>query len=288
MINPIHYSELTPELARNGCFVTNMPNADYHSYEGISKSGLDVIDRSPAHFMYGSRREQSRAMVIGSAIHSAILEPEKFAEDYLLLKNVKARTASEYKQAIKVHNPDLVLVAAEADNVVGMMESVYSQPQAASSLRSDGWRELSAFVEDPETGVLMRCRYDLLTVSGRCVDLKKTRDSRPDEFAKSVFNYRYHVQDAMYSHIFELITGEPLQSFEFLAVEDQPPHCAMMYDLDEEAKYIGFNEYRRNLETYAECENSNEWPGYDQAENEPLSLPGWAIAKFENDIEIEL
>ena len=287
MINPINHADLTPELARKGCFVLDMPNSDYHSYEGISKSGLDVIDRSPAHFMYGAKREPSREMAIGTAIHTAILEPEKFATDYVLLKDIKDRRASEYKQAIKVHSPENVLVASEADNVAGMVESVYSQPIAAASLRMDGWRELSAVVEDPETGVLLRCRFDLLTVHGQSVDLKKTRDSRATEFAKSVYNYRYHVQDAMYSHVYELITGEPLQSFEFLAVEEQPPHCAMMFELDREAKQIGYQEYRRNLLTYAECEKSNEWPGYDQ-EEELLSLPSWAISQYENDLEIEI
>ena len=285
MIKPIPYHELTPELSRRGVFVLDMPNEAYHAYEGISKSGLDVLDRSPAHLMYGAKREPSRAMAIGTAIHTAILEPKKFLTDYLLLKDVKARTASEYKQAIKVHHPDNVLIASEAANVAGMQESVYAQPQAAYALNLPGYRELSAFVEDPETGVLMRCRFDLITESGHSIDLKKTRDSRPEEFAKSVYNYRYHVQDAMYSHIFELITGQPLNSFEFLAVEEQPPHCAMMFKLTEESKQIGFSEYRRNLETYSECLNSNEWPGYEET-TEELSLPSWAISRYEDELEI--
>ena len=53
----IPFNELTEDLARAGCFVTDMPNEAYHSYTGISKSGLDLVNRSPAHFFYGAKRE---------------------------------------------------------------------------------------------------------------------------------------------------------------------------------------------------------------------------------------
>jgi hypothetical protein len=287
MIKPINHSELTEEIARAGCFVLNMPNADYHAYTGISKSGLDLVARSPAHYFHSAKREATRAMEIGTAIHTALLEPERFKSDYVLLKDTKDRRASAYKEAIRVHSSELVLVGHEADKVAGMQETVYSQKEPREALSGEGWREVSAFIEDPETGVLMRCRYDILRADLVSVDVKKTRDSRPVEFAKSVFNYRYHVQDAMYSHIFELITGERLESFQFLAVEEEPPHAAMVYDLDEETRTIGFSEYRRDLLSYAQADSSGEWAAY-QNPRQTIGLPSWAISQFENELEVEL
>lgn len=284
----INYKDLTPELARKGCFVTEMPNAAYHAYEGISKSGLDVINRSPAHFRYGARREPSRAMVIGTAIHAALLEPETFHNMYVLLRDVKDRRQSEYKAAVKVHGEELVLVSSEADNVAGMQESVRAQPEACKALDTlTGFTELSAFIEDPDTGILLRCRYDGINTFHEALDLKKTRDASPGEFGKSVHNYRYHVQAAMYSHIYKLITGLEMEAFKFLAVEELPPHCAMVYELDEESLQIGHLEYRRNLNTYAECIESGEWPGYDNPV-QTIGLPSWAINQFENNVEVEL
>lgn len=279
-------AELTTEIARAGCFVTGMSNEAYHAYEGISKSGLDTVNRSPAHYRYGAKREPSRAMEIGTAIHAALLEPDRFKMEYVLLKDVKDRRASEYKAAVKVHGSERVLVASEADNVSGMYESVLAQPAAQDVLAPGGFRELSAFIEDPDTGILIRCRYDLLTAFGVSVDVKKTRDSSPGEFGKAVYNYRYHVQAAMYSHIHMLITGEPLL-FKFLAVEEQPPHCAMVYDLDEESLQIGHIEFKRNLQTYADCLASGDWPGYPDPV-QTIGLPSWAINNFENELEIQL
>ena len=283
MINPIQYADLTPELARKGCLVLDMPNAAYHSYEGISKSGLDLIDRSPSHYRYREPRKSSRAQVIGTAIHTAILEPDRYAADYLLLRDIHVRTASEYKQAIKTLDESLVLVAHEADHVAGMQESVYANESAAKLLDAEGWCEVSAFVECPDTGVLLRARFDKLTHDGIGIDLKKTRDARPDKFSRAVYDYRYHVQDAFYSHVYKLITGEPIKAFKIIAVEENMPHSTHVYQLDDEAKAEGARQFSRNLSDYAEAVNSGHWRGY-VVESELLSLPTWVMNQIENEM----
>lgn len=272
----IEYKELTTEIARKGCFVANMPNEAYHAYEGISKSGLDLIARSPAHYAHAAKREPTRHMVIGTAIHTALLEPERFESDYLLLRDVTDRRSSEYKQAIKVHNPELVLTGKEADHVSGMQESVYSNPCAAILLEAPGWYELSAFVECPVTGVLMRARYDKIIEGGVLVDLKKTQDIEYSAFQRSVGRYRYHVQDAFYSRVYELITGEKPKSFKFLCVEEQSPYASKIYSLDDEAKLVGARHALNDANVYADCNKRGEWP-YPDGSEEVMSLPAWSL-----------
>lgn len=282
--NTIPFEHLTPELARKGVFVTGMPNADYHQHEGISNSGLSSIARSPAHHKAGTW-QQTRAKVVGTAFHCCSLEPEVFAQDYMLLPKVKARTAAEYKEAARTFGPDYVLIASEAENVAGMMQAIRDSDDEEINTAHDvpGWRELSAFVEDPETGVLMRCRFDLLTHILDAIDLKKTQDVRHDEFSKSVSNYRYHVQQVMYSDIFRLITGESLKSFKFLAVEEKSPHTPAMWELDDEALEIGAYLYRRDIQTYAECANNEKWPG--PVVGGSMALPYCSVMEYENSIE---
>lgn len=282
-MNIVPYSDLTPENAASGVAVTGMPNAEYHKYPATSKSGLDLIDRSPAHFRYAPSREQTRAMVIGTAIHTAMLEPERFREDYVLLRETKDRRASEYKQAIKSHDPDTVLVSHEADHVAGMQESVYADAKARAALESEGWREISLFATCPRTGLLLKARFDILTADGLAVDLKKTRDARPEPFSRAVYNYRYHVQDAFYSYVYRLLNGRaPL--FKILAVEDQPPHACAVYMLDDEARAEGVRVFERNLDTMAECRESGEWPTYE-IETELLSLPTWVMSRIEAELD---
>ena len=60
-----------------------VPEAVYHSRErGIaSKSALDLVAQSPAHYeawLRGEEREPTPAMRFGSAFHIAALEPERY------------------------------------------------------------------------------------------------------------------------------------------------------------------------------------------------------------------
>lgn len=63
-------------------------NADYHGGPGISKSGLDLIHRSPMHYHFAvtaaNDNEPTPAQKIGTAFHALLLEPEEFARGYCL------------------------------------------------------------------------------------------------------------------------------------------------------------------------------------------------------------
>lgn len=272
-MNIITYEQLTPELARAGCLVTGMPNDAYHAYDGISKSGLDLIARSPAHYYYSAQHEPSREMVIGSATHAAIFEPDVFAKQYMLLRDVTDRRSSAYKEAVKVHGEYNVLTGKEADAVYGIQAALQLNQHAKALLDATGWCELAVFATDPVTGVLVRCKFDKLTHDLKAVDLKTTQDLR--EFAKSVANYRYHVQQAFYSDVFEWATGQQLTGFDFLAAEKDAPNASRIFVLDTPSVMYGRKLYREALNTYADCLQRNEWPLPDGA-TEYITLPAWA------------
>lgn len=65
-----------------------IPNAEYHGGPGISKSGLDLVHRSPMHYnavvTAANDRTPTPAQEIGTAVHMAILEPEEFAKTYCM------------------------------------------------------------------------------------------------------------------------------------------------------------------------------------------------------------
>lgn len=263
---------------------TDLSNADYHAGPAISKSGLDLIARSPAHYRFREKREATRAMVIGSALHAAILEPDVFADQYMLLKNVQDRRAAEYKQAVAIHGAEFVLTGAEADYVAGMQAAAQANAYMRNMLGQPGRAELSVLTRDPVTGVDVKCRFDWLTDSGVPLDLKTTLDARADAFSRSVANYRYHVQAAFYLDVWEWETGEQLERFEFAAIEKAMPHAIGIYRLDDEAMREGRRLYREALNTYADCLERDEWPAYD-TEPQWLCLPQWAV-EFQEDEEI--
>ena len=260
---------------------TTMTNEEYHSHDSISKSGLDLIARSPAHYFHAARSSPTRAMEIGTAIHCAILEPHRFAKEYMLLAGIEDRRKSEYKEAVKQYGSEFVLTGPESDRVVGMRESIRMNNRATMRLEAPGDAEVSIITKDPETGVAVRCRFDWLSSCGHALDLKKTQDVRSEEFSRTVARYRYHVQSAFYCDCYYWETGERLQEFSILAVEEHMPHANRIFILYDEAMREGRRVYRQDLNTYADCLSSGVWPGITQDEDELLSLPMWAVSDEE-------
>lgn len=261
-----------------------LSNEDYHSATGISKSGLDKISRSPAHYKHSTYKSSTRAMVIGTAIHAAILEPTRFDDEYCITE-APLRTAAAYKTAKAIHGDELTLTAPEGKKVLAMREAVELNQHAMQHLNAKGHAEVSFMCTDPETGIVIRSRFDWLTDDRVAVDVKKTQDVRGGKFARSVSDYRYHVQEAMYSFIYEQVTGEKLSAFYFLAVEEEAPHSNQMYLLDDLSREIGAFYFRRDLRIYAECINDDKWPHPDNGDG-VITLPNWEINTYENELDI--
>lgn len=265
------------------CFVTNMPIEAYHSWpNSISNSGLNQVARSLAHYKHRSSFKQTRPMEIGTAFHTALLEPERFKKEYMIVEQINDRRKSEYKEAAKVYGNDCTLTESEGNSVLTMLRSVMDNPDAMDVMDREGWAELSAFARDPETGILMRARFDWITSDGRALDVKKTQDARERSFQKSIHAYRYYCQDAMYSHVYELITGEPLEKYEFLAIEEQPPCANVVYELDVLAKKYGWDEYRAALTKYAEAVERDDWPAYPETRG-LIGLPEYLIPDADDE-----
>jgi exodeoxyribonuclease VIII len=233
-------------------------------------------------------------MVLGSAAHMAVFEPHLFYETYTLLRSAVDRRCKEYKEAKEKRGEEFVLVASECKKVEGIMSALRNNVEIKRILDLPGRCELSGFVNDPETGVACRHRFDKLTDCGigivtDCdigIDLKTTVDARPEAFSRSVYTYAYHMQNAFYADQYEWITGRKLKDFIFLVVESESPYSVKMYRLDDESVEIGRHMYRKALDIYAQCKESGIWPGYDCNEIETLRLPEWVINGYNySDIE---
>lgn len=235
------------------CIISDMPNDAYHSEkEHLSKSGLDLFSRSPAHFYCATPKESTRAMEIGAAIHTAVLEPERFRSDYLLLSDAPDRRSSLYKEAVKAHSSETVLVSSEIANVQGMAHSATLNTDYTSRYLSQPHSvELSFFGVCPDTGVKIKCRFDMITDEGAALDLKKTQDIRHDALSRTVFNCRYHIQDAFYSRVYQAVTGKPLKSYAFFCIEEQSPHSSVVFELCSESKALAEKQTLEELQYFA-------------------------------------
>lgn len=259
--------------------IYNMPNADYHASEAISKSGLDKVAQSPAHYQHykQTESESTDALIFGSAFHDYVLLPELFQTAYTVLPediNPRTKAGKEQIEAIKASGKT-ILKAEWLEDIKGMAASIAAHPKA-SMLLASGKPEVSIFWQDQDTGIDCRCRPDFIHSSGIIVDLKSTLDASFQGFAKSCANYRYHVQDAFYSEGYYQATGEWPRGFVFIAVEKKAPYSVGVYSLDDIAKEKGRELYQRDLETLKQATTQNAWAASYSPNIETLSLPAWA------------
>lgn len=265
------------------CYIRNLPSDVYHAHDSISNSGLKLVSRSPAHFKYAPEREATRNMVIGSATHMAVLEPH-LLESVYKFTDTPDRRCKEYKEYAKERGNDFTLTEDESWHVARIRDSVWSNKNISALLSNTGHTELSGFSTDPDTGVTCRHRFDKLLNSGVAIDLKTTIDARPDAFSRAIYNYNYHVQAAFYMDQYNWITGRELADFIFIVVESESPYAVKMYRLDNESLQVGRDTYRRALDKYAECKASGIWPAYGNDGVEEISIPNWAINKYDDQL----
>lgn len=257
-----------------------MSNAGYHEQPAISKSGLDRINQSPAHYQswLSEPRQETPALIFGSAAHCQVLEPESFWDRYIESPDGIDRRTSAGKLAWaafeKTAAGKIPLKKDDVERLQKIATSINTHPSAAELLQ-DGIAEASCFAEI--WGVDVKCRPDWLRDDGIVVDLKTTDDASPDAFSRSVAKYRYHVQAAFYSDILA-IRGRPVSAFIFIAVEKTPPYAVSVFELDPSSLEAGRDAYQRNLDTYKRCVETGQWPAYSNA-IETLSLPRWAFAE---------
>lgn len=249
--------------------------SDYHADRtAVSKSWLDKIERSPAHlkaYLDGTAaNETTPAMALGSLTHAMILEPERFSSDFVMCPRLDKRTKAGKEAWVEFEDANTgKIVVPEKDwlQAEAMRDAVYEHP-SARKLLTKGDPEQTVFWNDSNTGEKCKARADWLR-ENFIVDLKTTADASPAGFAKSIANFRYHVQNAHYTDGFDL------ERFVFIAVEKAPPYGVAVYVLDEDSISKGTELRKRNMDVYAECKARNEWPGYSELV-ETINLPRWA------------
>ena len=260
-----------------------IPFADYLALPGLSISNLKVLRESPLKYLHNltAPRTETAALALGTAAHTAILEPRKFNPAVF---TGATRRGKEWDAFLAAHAGEIILKQDDLDLVEGMRNSVRSYGPAMRYL-VDGQAELTMQWADPATGRKCRGRIDWLTaIDGRpvIVDLKTTRSAKPFAFGGQAAKLGYHLQLAYYFDGFTAITGET-PAMKIIAVESSAPFEPAVFSIPEDMILQGREEYQQLLQRLAECEETNNWPPALETESD-LSLPTWAYGSEDDDV----
>lgn len=269
--------------------VVGLDASAYHAHPGVNASLLKEMTRSPLHawarYIDPNRKpsEPTPAMAFGTACHSAVLEPDAFAAEYVTAPEGIDRRTKEGKERWAAFEAEAagrtVLKADEHEAILAIRAAVMAHGLAGTWL-ANGEAEVSWFAESPDhPGLILRGRTDRTVVVGDGAllvgDLKTTTDATRSAFVAEIYRRNYHLQAAFYVDLLALC-GHPVGHFVFIAAEKTHPYAVGVYHLDPEDLEVGRQAYKRELAKVADCLASGRWPG-PSPESTRAAAPRWAV-----------
>jgi len=263
-----------------------MDEKEYRMAPAIAGSDAKKIlpPLTPAHYaahMAGeTRREPSKAMMLGTMSHLAVLEPNKLDAAFVEKPSdidFRTKAGKEWREQV---GTTPILDADEARAVRGIRDSIAAH-SAAKRLLKGCDSEVAMFGEH-RTGLWIKGRVDALKVDSdneaAIVDVKTTSAGADyGTFSRQAAQLNYHLSAAWYCHLAGLNRLPPCR-FYWIAVEVAPPYAVAVYEIHPDALDLGVGMMNDALELIARCEDEGVWPGYE-ATVQALNLPAWAYGK---------
>lgn len=265
------------KVYKDGVF--DISNDEYHNSNGFSRSQLMLFDKSPHHFWYNYisgfavKKESTPDMVIGSAFHTALLEPELYDSEFAIMPSLDRRTTKgkeEYALFCESVSNKTVLTH-EQDITIRNMANLVKEHEIVTTLLDESVFEKSIFWTDKETGLQFKCRPDIWSEK-MIVDVKTTQDSSINRFMSSAYTYGYYLQAGMAYEACKTI-GKTFEMFVILAIEKKEPYVPSVFIMNDEALQFGIDQFQSYKKKLKECLDSNKWPGYQVTE---LGIPKYA------------
>lgn len=269
-------------------FFYDVPFADYLSWPALSKSRIDVMrELTPMHFKHALENEENldtEVFADGRAFHAAILEPESFCDTYITAP--PPPDGEKWDRRKKAHKDawaefeattagKTILTTQQRDMYMAMADAVTDHPLAGRLVEA-AHKEVSMRWRDVDTGLMLKGRLDgfIPELGNFIIDPKSTQCAAPRRFWKSVANFGYYIQMAMYYDGVKQLTGEEVRMPVLIACEKAAPYGVAVHQFTPEVLAIGRDDYKLLLMDIKHCQETGVWPGYDQ-DFIAIELPDW-------------
>jgi len=295
MINP---KDLILSHNFKNSWCPDLSDKHYHSDKtALGSSSIRTALRSLKEFYWefqGEEKKETKDMRLGKIIHMAILEPERFRQCYVIEPIFEGRTqkgelttnpnCKEVKEKREAWLADLgptamVIDENEMEMITGIATSIQEYPDAMM-LIEDARTEVSGYYRDPDTGLGMKIRPDMLLIGDVALitDLKSTVDAEEFKFGTQAFgdDKRYDIQLFQYAEGARLISGKDVPQVHIIAVEKTPPYEVAVYYFLREDLAQAEQDYRATLRKIKSAIEFEKWP-QRQMTMQRIRTPKWFI-----------
>ena len=228
-----------------------MNNAEYHASPAVSNSKLSRFIESPR--LMNTPRKKTPSLRWGSLVHTIILEPKLIGDTWAIMPEGldKGKGAKAREEEFLLANEGREIVSHdEFRSLSAIAQAVQEDEEANALLSGEGVNESSYFWTDPITGIEMRCRPDRYRDDGLLVDVKTTTSVEHYAFRRSVWDFGYDRQSAIYTDGIEAVTMRKPRGFAFIAIEGKewPDIFVQVFVMTEADIETGRRRYRKALD----------------------------------------
>ena len=257
---------------------------EYQRLKGVNWSLLRAMIDSPAHYQYRKTHERpdSSAMALGRAIHTAVLEPDRFLVEFAYFDGPR-RAGKAWEDFAAVNAGRTILKPDEFQRVLDVRDAVKAHKVARRLLRR-GKPEVTLQWRDPDTRMLLKARPDWIGSDGTLLDLKSTRTIEMRTFSRLAVQMHY-IEQMSYYRMAMRERGYTVGPVYLLVVEVEGPHDVGVYELEAEALDAGEDVVHGLLQRVKDYHLFKNPPGRCPGA-ETLDIPPWFYEAQNDEIQI--
>lgn len=256
----------------------------------------------------------SKSMELGTLIHKAVLEPDTFQDEYMILpektetndldskqlealckanglkvSGTKAEKLARLREAnieIEVQFDEIMAAMADSGKILvphptlkkalAIKEKIYSHPKVGPWVQLSQ-KEKRGWFEIND--VIMRFQIDgFFEHNGVGVvwDLKTTKDWEKRRFERNLFDNGFHIQLEIYRKAIKAIENKEINAFMIIAVETTAPYRVRYYQLDAASLDAAALEIDIYLQEYKERLQANDFSARkEDLDIQTVSLQSW-------------
>lgn len=291
-------------LSVNGRVVADRMDK-YLAHAGESSSLLKEALKSPRHYYIARHTElkprNTHHFDFGTLIHSAVLEPKKFAKvkilpDVNLSTTEGCRTMIRYYWELLGMQGDIdildykigalresiaelsgqaseagyTFVKADDNQIINIIRICYMTygdgilPKIMRYVQP----ETSMYGVDASTGLRVKIRPDGLLLEenfgiNAILSIKTTSAPSVEAFYRDCAKFRYELSEGMYLKVASEITGRRFTATLMLMIQNVAPFQMALIFWDAEDLQIGKYKYAQSMDIVKQCRDAKRWDGFD-------------------------
>jgi hypothetical protein len=265
---------------------STMTDAEYRLLPAINYSNLKHLRSSPLHYRQkvdaGPDPALNEKLAVYRAIHTLVLEPFLFEEEYAVCSMRRDKRTKKYQEFLAENERKSILSEAEHEQALAVAEAVNEHPWVQWILGLDGTSTEQVLVWEDRAGTC-KGKADIIHYSPEhgliVADLKTTKSTDAHHVRTTAGYSGWHLQFAHYLQGAAKHYGVKLDEVQYRAftvvAEAAEPHDVSVVEWGGPTLDAGFILHRSLLDRLRDCEQNQAWPG--RAAHQQLDLPDYLL-----------